>query len=283
MKINSELPLCMLDQNNDLNEYDFVLFHLYLNDKTYREFCWRQRLEHPDRLMILDNSAYEFYIKGETLDTEQFVKVINELQPDYYILPDTLMNFQKTYNDTKSFLEKYNITCSKSMAVIQGNTENELLACVLLYQDLGIDGIAIPFHNSFFKEYSTASACWAHRQLLNTYQIPFKWGNTTESLNEDMKYAAGRIQWISEYRTYLNFKHVHILGSHCPAEKIYYKEIPVIKTMDTGYPVKCAMEGYELFKEPHKPNIIIDDFLNDDLSKDKRDLITKNVTKFRLL
>ena len=27
--------------------------------------------------------------------------------------------------------------------------------------------------------------------------------------------------------------------------------------MDTGYPVKCAIEGYELFKEPYKPNIII--------------------------
>ena len=28
IQINSELPNCMLDLNNQLNEYDFVLFHL---------------------------------------------------------------------------------------------------------------------------------------------------------------------------------------------------------------------------------------------------------------
>ena len=53
--------------------------------------------------------------------------------------------------------------------------------------------------------------------------------------------------------------------------------------MDTGYPVKCAIEGYELFKEPYKPNIIIDEFLNKELRFDCKQLICNNVTKFRLL
>jgi hypothetical protein len=110
MLINSELPICMLDRNNDLNEYDFVLFHLYISNKEYREFYWKQRLSQPNRLMILDNSAYEFFIKGETLDMDTFVRVINELQPDMYILPDTLMNMDKTLKDTREFLSKYNIT-----------------------------------------------------------------------------------------------------------------------------------------------------------------------------
>jgi hypothetical protein len=54
-----------------------------------------------------------------------------------------------------------------------------------------------------------------------------------------------------------------------------------INTMDTGYPVKCAIEGYKLFKEPHKPNIIIDDFLNKDL--DCKELIADNVLIFKNL
>ena len=151
MLTNSELPLCMLDRNNDLNQYDFILFHLYISNKEYREFCWKQRLQHPDRLMILDNSAYEFFIKGETLNMEDYVRVINELQPDMFILPDTLMDMEQTLKDTRLFLKNYPINCSKPLAVAQGNTPNELTACLLLYQDMGIENVAIPFHNRFFK------------------------------------------------------------------------------------------------------------------------------------
>ena len=104
IKINSEIPLCLLNENNRLNEYDFVLFHLYKTNEKYREYFLNQRKENPDRLMIFDNSAYEFFIKNETLDMGEFYKAIIELNPDYYILPDTLMNMAKTIIDTKSFL-----------------------------------------------------------------------------------------------------------------------------------------------------------------------------------
>ena len=53
--------------------------------------------------------------------------------------------------------------------------------------------------------------------------------------------------------------------------------------MDTGYPVKCGYVGYELFKEPHKPNIIIDEFLDKILPEDTTELIAKNVIKFKNL
>jgi hypothetical protein len=53
--------------------------------------------------------------------------------------------------------------------------------------------------------------------------------------------------------------------------------------MDTGYPVKCALEGYELGKEPHKPDVIIDEFLNKELDQSTKELIANNVLIFRLL
>ena len=40
IKINSEIPLCLLNENNKLNEYDFVLFHLYKTNEKYRA-CWQ--------------------------------------------------------------------------------------------------------------------------------------------------------------------------------------------------------------------------------------------------
>jgi hypothetical protein len=53
--------------------------------------------------------------------------------------------------------------------------------------------------------------------------------------------------------------------------------------MDTGYPVKCAVEGYMLGMEPHKPEVIIDEFLDKDLPTETIDLIKSNVLKFRNL
>lgn len=273
MLTNSELPLCMLNQNLELNGFDFVLYHLYESSQVYKDYYLRMREDHPERLMILDNSAYEFFIKGETLDMDGYVDSINELNPDMYILPDTLMNMEKTLKDTKDFLKKYHITHSEPLAVAQGNTPNELTACLLLYKDMGIKNIAIPFHNSFFKD--------AKVNEYNEYSMMTKYA--TLELTEDMKYALGRIHWVGQNRDLLReFRHVHLLGSHCPYEKVYYNSgytDALIDTMDTGYPVKCAIEGFELFKEPHKPNIIIDDFLYEDL--DCKELIANNVRLFR--
>ena len=68
IKTNSELPLCMLHRNIDLNSYDFVLFHLYKENEQYRNYYKNLRKNFAERLMIFDNSAYEFYVKGEPLD-----------------------------------------------------------------------------------------------------------------------------------------------------------------------------------------------------------------------
>lgn len=284
IKTNSELPLCLFDKNNDLNEYDFVLYHLYISNDKYRNYYLNQREQHPDRLMILDNSAYEFFIKGETLNIELYIDVINELRPDIYILPDVLMDFMATYNKTRYFIENHihNITGdSKPMAVLQGNTENELLACTLLYKDLGIENIAVPFHNSFFKDIVPE---WCeYINITHKYNPGGGW-MVLKSLTVDMRYASGRVHWIIQNEQLINsFSHVHILGSHCPAEKIYYKTIKSIKTMDTGYPVKCAYVGDVLFQEKSKPEVIIDDFFESDLNNDIKTLIENNVNIFKLL
>lgn len=287
IKINSELPLCLFNKNNELNEYDFVLYHLYKENDYYKEYYIKQRQDHPDRLMILDNSAYEFFIKGEELDIMSYIDVINELKPDMYILPDVLMDFNATLNKTRYFVENHihNITGdSKPMAVLQGNTENELLACALLYKDLDIENIAVPFHNSFFKD--MVPEWYEYINITSKYNPGGDWValKCLQSLNIDIRYAAGRVHWVSKYEDILNsFSHVHILGSHCPAEKIYYKTIKSIKTMDTGYPVKCAYVGDVLFQEKSKPEVIIDDFFESDLNNDIKTLIETNVKTFKLL
>lgn len=280
MLINSELPLTMLKENKSLNEYDFVLFHLYQQYPEYRDYYKEMRRSNPKRLMILDNSAYEYFVKGETLDQEAFVSAILDLMPDFYILPDTLMDKDKTLKDSFEFLEKYEVriiqshpprplNVPKPLAVAQGNSEDELFDCLLKYKEAGIRQVALPFHNSFYKEIYAdhSSASWR-----------IKFG----VLTDDHRYALGRIQFVQHARLLLKkFEHVHLLGSHCPYEKLWHPDC--IKTIDTGYPVKCGIEGHELFREPSKPNIIIDQFMTVPLTDQQRELIISNVIRFKEL
>lgn len=274
MKINSELPLCLLNKNEELNEFDFVLYHLYSSCEEYKNHFLNLRETHPNRTMILDNSAYEYFVKGEVLDLHAFIHCINELDPDYYILPDTLMNRTKTLNDTVKFafmMAEYGCTSAKPLAVAQGCTIDEMLDCIEVYLNWGIENIAIPFHNLFFKYLGTA--------VMDDIKMEFE--NVYNNINDDILYAMGRVQFVEENKELLKkFKYVHMLGSHCPLEKIFYKDFD---SMDTGYPVKCAYVGDVLFEEKSKPNVIIDEFLYEELDFEIKELMEINVEKFKKL
>ena len=269
MITNCELPLCMLVQDNFvLNDYDFILLHMMLDHPSYQ--WWAQDLRHsyPERMMILDNSAYEFFVKGETLDMDKFVAVINELKPDYYILPDVLRDKQKTLEGVETFLKKYKTPYSKPLAVAQGNSSEELVECLIRYAELGIDYVGVPFHLSFYTEMEYDEDIV--RRFMTVY-------NDKET--EDIRYAMGRVQWVREHENLLkSFQKVHMLGSHCPYEKKFYHDF---YSMDTGYPVKLGYKGIRLEEEEGKPNIIIDDFFKEDLSNKQIMQIHQNVQRFR--
>lgn len=277
MKINCELPNQMLSMNIDLNEYDFVLLHLFQSDPIYKEYYKGLRSTHRSRLMIFDNSAYEFFVRGIELDIEAFKKAILELQPDLFLLPDVLMDRNKTIEKTQQFLDVWDENdASRPMAVLQGNSPEELIECANIYKGLNITHIAIPFHNSFLKEYSKNYNSVYNNHLRNDWRLRLG------KIDVDDEYALGRILFIYNYRDVLSqFKHVHLLGSHRPFEKFYEQDFDFIKTMDTGYPVKCGIVGYELGKEPQKPDVIIDDFLNKDISIHTQKLISNNIGIFK--
>lgn len=280
MLINSELPLTMLSENHRLNEYDFVLFHLYKEYPEYREYYLKMRHDHPERLMILDNSAYEFFVKGGTLDYDEYFEAIVELRPDFYILPDVLMDKEETLARGFGFYSNYWLkivkafsfagqSSPKPLAVAQGNSADDLFDCLLKYYEDKIRNVAIPFHNSFFKEEYDDRCANVFRSIFGV-------------VNDDHRYALGRIQFVKNAELLLKrFDHVHLLGSHCPLEKRFHPGL--IKTMDTGYPVKCAIEGYKLFEEPKKPDIIIDEFMTTELSDLQKSLIDWNINKFKSL
>lgn len=281
MKYNCELPLELLNKFNiENNDIDFVLFHLYEADEEYKTYYKTLRETHPDRKMIFDNSAYEYYVRGIELDTDAYVNAIIDLQPDFYLLPDKLMEKDITINMVKEFLNKYSVKLSNCkshpMAVIQGNTEDEMMNCLETFQYMGLEDIAVPFHNSFYTEIHISPSM--RENFAKAYN------KNVEELSSEFKYAMGRVVFMMKYMD--NFKHnhpdsyIHMLGSHCPHESYFYENMP-IDSMDTGYPVKCAMRGLILYREPFKPYIIIDDFYKDVIGEYLKKLIKRNMDNFK--
>lgn len=275
MLTNCELPKDLMDQNLELNSMDIILFHLCEEYDWYKEYYKNLIKNNPNRITILDNSAYEFFIKGQTLDQEKYCELINELAPTYYILPDTLMDANDTISKTREFIVKYlkNIKVrSIPMGVLQGNSSVDFIFCKQAYEEyFDIKHIAIPFHNSFFKDVKVDSIVYnTFKKFLNDKPI-FK--------SEDVKYAMGRAQWIINNANVLKrCKYVHVLGSHCPLEKMFYDSF--VNSMDTGYPVKCGVCGYKLFDEPSKPDIIIDEFFETPLDDNAKNIIKSNIIRF---
>lgn len=282
IQINCELPLCLLsDHNTALNDYDFVLFHLYQSSPAYRQYYEGLRKTHPDRKMILDNSAYEYFITGGSLDIPSFIEAIKNLRPDFFLLPDVLMDKKATLDGIARFWEiagpENESFFLRALVVSQGNTEEEIVESWKEYINRGYRNLAIPFHNSFFREMGKTRGF-----------IRDIWADQFDNqLDADKEYAIGRCNLIHKYQDFLreNFGYIHLLGSHNPWEKAVhdYWSPGTIDSMDTGYPVKTGIEGYELFQEPTKPSIIIDDFLEADLDISVRQRIIRNIRTFKSL
>ena len=294
IKTNSELPITLLNGwNEKLNDYDFVLFHLYISESEYKKYFNEMREAHPERMMIFDNSAYEFFVKGEELDLDKYAEAIIELNPDYYILPDVLMDKEKTVTNILKFktkqqryieseFEKIGESAPQPIAVVQGNTIEEFNTCLFLLFNMGYTNIALPFHNSFFKEeIDECDGDIAYEFATAGYNI----------CTEDVRYAMGRCMWMKYWGMKIlspngtpRYTMLHFLGSHCPAEKKYLKTLFSDNdkvSMDTGYPVKLAINYEVLGEEKKKPNIIIDDFMHDKFDNREQKFIADNVNIFK--
>lgn len=296
-----EVPNCLLEYNLSLNDFDFVLYHLYRSNPTYKNYYNRIRKFRYMRECILDNSAYEFSVSGQEFDLDEFMLSISELRPDKIIAPDSLSDLQKTLKSLQEFFElcvlrdPLEIKGSSGgqnykdhiMPVAQGTSSGQLIESLYEYADQGYSNVCIPFHNqAFLDDYSPEDS----PDILFTYTEKTKKGRL-----DDM-YALGRVLFIRENIDFLmdHFDRIHLLGSHNPIEKKILRRTisphlpepteftdPLLITMDTGYPVKCGIAGLELGTENEKPELILDDFIEKELDSKTKKLILQNISKFR--
>lgn len=285
IKTCCELPKCMLDFEKALNDYDFVLYHQYLKDDKYRNHYLKTRVSDPERIMILDNSAYEFFVSGEKFVKDDFIRVIKELKPDYYIVPDVLMDKDKTLENFFEWLPIIDtIDCSVPYFVPQGRLVDEFVTCITkMYIEidrLNKEGhviekrFCIPFHNDFFRD----EIC-DYKRFSRFIRPDIK---EEKDITVDERYAIGRMTLMDEMVRRFSDCKFHMLGSHNPREIRMYANMPEIESIDTGYPVKLAIEGVRYGEETSKPNIIIDDFYNQKLDHQIQALIADNIAKMKV-
>lgn len=96
-----------------VTSYDYCLVHRYIANKEYREYMKKQVKK--GRVVYLDNSLYEL---GSSWDSEDYAKVIQELKPTYYMLPDVFDDFLENIKSQILFYGKYKSYFSDSTPII---------------------------------------------------------------------------------------------------------------------------------------------------------------------
>jgi len=256
MKVSHEVPLRMLSNSRSFNDYDYALVHLFGDYPEYHKF-YKESLM-LGREVILDNSLFEL---GKAWDSNLFIQAIKDLQPTYYIIPDSFDNYYGTIKLFDDFLLKIKSlkTDSKKIGVIHGRSLDEYIACYKHIEPF-VDKVAISFGYSYYQEVGVG--------------------------NINLNRMLGRYRLISDllkYKIINTNKPHHLLGGSLPQEFSLYRHklFSFINTIDTSSPVVHGIQGikYQNYGLDDKSDIKMIDFFEHDIVN--MDIIEYNIGVFR--
>jgi hypothetical protein len=223
MLISHEVPLCLLQDSREFNDYDYALVHLFEEYPNYLSF-FKSSLK-LNRTVILDNSIFEL---GRAFEAKRFVYWIEELRPTEYIIPDSLENKEETIFNFEQFIANYKNLPGKKIGVVQGKSFEELVDCYK-YMSEKADKIGISFDYSYYLE-----------------------GSNRDKESRWLEFAKGRTKFIHHLidNNVINMnKPHHLLGCSVPQEFRNYRGMKWIESLDTSNPVVHAIEKIQYTKE----------------------------------
>lgn len=258
IKVSHESPLSLLEASRSYNDFCYALVHLFEKYPKYYSHFEQSLL--MNREVLLDNSIFEL---GKAFDTAEFVKWINKLQPTYYIVPDALEESNTTMHNFMDFTETYTDLPGLKIGAVQGKNYHEISDCYKFMTDCA-DYIAISFDFSYYQY--TGKGTTKHERMMTGRQ------RLIAALIDDGC-------WCWE-------KPVHLLGCSLPQEFKYYKENNIynIRSVDTSNPIMSGITGLKYAGDlglKTKPQGLLADNLEVDLSQDQLDLINYNVKAFK--
>lgn len=263
MLVSHEVPLQLLEESLNFNDYDFCLPHLIDKYPDYEGFFDPYYYPYRrNRIVIMDNSLHEL---GEALDDQYLLDKIKNYKPTYIVIPDVWGDAEATIENAyrwNRYKHQYDFLAKvKFIGVAQGESEEELFECIDVFTTLGFPKIALTYGLPFYKEYINHP-------------------------NSDMALMLGRVHFITKYRNTLKNLNIHLLGCALPQEFTFYKgpEFDFIRTIDTSSPVLHGMVGtkYKSYGLDSKNKAVkIDQVMNQKLTKYDLELIEYNIKKFK--
>lgn len=263
MSIAHEAPICILDIVKEHTDYDYCLIHLIEESKEYKDYFYNNTAVRNNsyfnsinariRPIILDHSVFEL---GEAFESTKYEFYIRDLNPDIYIMPDVLGNKEATLDNAKEWNEKE--FERYSMAVVQGQSMDELVECYQEFLELDIDAIAIGFNHNF---------------MIN------------DESTRDWDQANGRIRlikYLKEKKIWDNTKYHHLLGCSLPLEFAHPVYHNSINSVDTSSPVLHGLLDidYDEFGMLEKRKIKVNELMYSTVYPEQIEKIVDNIKKF---
>ena len=258
IKVSHETPLCLLDDSEKFNDYDYCLPHLLDEEPAYEAYF--REAKKAGRYIIMDNSLHEL---GEAYDSARLMHWINELVPNEFVVPDVWENRDTSVVNARKWAQIILPKGVTKVAVVQAQTIHEAATCYQTYRDLGYEKIAFSYGASYYNDV-----------------IPHP--------NRDLGKALGRLSVISAlYKTKVihDNDRIHLLGCAVPQEFGWYKGYNCIESIDTSNPVMAALEGtrYNIWGLDSKPKANMNDYFYMLSDQVNWELLTENLTKFRYI
>ena len=257
MKISHEVPLCLLEQSLQFNDYDYCLPHLMDQYEEYKNFFMKSK-ENGVRIMM-DNSLHEL---GVPYSDERLFYWLEKLKPNEFFVPDYWEDKTQSIVSAKKWSEIQNgFPHITFIAVVQAKYIDEAIECYQVYKDLGYKKIAFSYGASYYNEVSAHS-------------------------NKALGKALGRIQVINYLRSIgliHNNDRIHLLGCSVPQEFGFYKDLSYIESIDTSNPIMAAIQGlrYNSNGLYVKPTVNMNECFEIPLSEINVELVNYNVKQFK--
>jgi hypothetical protein len=257
MKISHELPLGLMHNAYEWNDYDYCLPHLVDKFDQYRIFFQKARLD--KRFIIMDNGLFE----GVFHTVQDLLEKINLIRPNIFIVPDSWNDSVTTVRSAKHWMINFKKDLPKGvelMAVCQGKDMGELITTYQTLVDLGYTHIAFN-HSSI------------------AYQNEY---TGMDHLKASMYGRMEFIRRLVQSGTIRPTLYHHLLGCSLPQEFMSYDDWKFIKSVDTSNPILVGAEGkrYSDSGLTWKPKEKLEYYFEMNL-EDKVEDITFNVNRFK--
>lgn len=218
IKVSHEVPICLLEDSLEFNDYQYCLPHLLDQDEDYRKFFYK--IKQMGVYVIMDNSLHEL---GVAYGEERLLYWINELKPNEFIIPDVWQNTNASIVNARKWANIELPEGVTKVAVVQAESLTGASMCYQTYKDLGYKKIAFSYGAEYYLEHSSHP-------------------------NKNIAKALGRIQVVSKLHNMNMIKNtdrIHLLGCQVPQEFSWYKDMPFIETIDTSNPIMATLDGIQ--------------------------------------